>query len=166
MNRCRPDPQCPSIPIYPRKNKAFTITHTTPGGQATAITSLHDFITTPFLPFHNHLANPLAACSPVQSRSRPRDNPGTARVSTISPNIEVSLAFAAADQSAVETMRGIVTRRFWKPGRAGAELCEEAMAERFEELARRMSWPPDWRKFGVGVDKPRPVLAFDGMGRK
>ena len=95
----------------PKKNNALTPIQTSAAGHATATVSLQLFSTTPFLAFHKHFTNPFNPCK--VARALPlleRPDPGTGNESTINPNIDFSFAFAAADQSDVESIRGMVTR--------------------------------------------------------
>ena len=103
-----------AMPLYIyMTNSPFTINHTTADGQAIATASRHDLTTTPFLAFHNHRAKPRSVSIPADFLSRLRMAPGTGSESTINPMTDFSFAFAAAVQSEVDNMRGIVTRRGW-----------------------------------------------------
>jgi hypothetical protein len=124
----------------------LTNTHTTAAGQATAKHSLQLFATTPFLDFHNHPTKPFINPNPPVLF-------GIGIESASKPITDLSLALAAACQSAVESILGAVTLRCGY-GVFGEGVIVNGRFERFEEE----------RRIGLGEEIPRPE--FLGIGRK
>jgi hypothetical protein len=146
-----------------RKNNALMSTHTKPVGQATAKTSLHDLIHTPFLDLHIQAPNPLnAATRDALSRLVDPIEPG--KESTMSPRTLLSFAFAAADQSDVDMILGMVTLR---PETGCGELVTPPAPWALESEPRLMYCEVGVEGYEpVGVERPSPTPEEPGADRK